>query len=118
MAAITIDLNNIPVFFLLFFVIFPVIVRVFRGPFWGKIYIIFSSTVGAMIMYSTPIGFIEMIMPGFVPDEVKLYIAKLFNFVAGGIGYVLAAIGFFLLFIFQHGMIRLIEYSGWLDVED
>lgn len=114
---ITIDVSSLPLFFLLFYVVFPVLVRVLRGEFWGKIYILFSSIVGAMIMYSTPIGFVEMILPGFIPDDVKLYIGKLFNFVAGGVGYFLAAIGFFLLFIFQHGLIKLISYTGWLEAD-
>jgi hypothetical protein len=114
---ITLDLSSIPLFFVLFYVVFPVAVRVLRGEFWGKIYIIFSSMVGAMIMYSTPIGFVQMILPGFIPDETKIYIGKLFNFVAGGIGYLLAAIGFFLLFIFQHGLIKLISYTGWIETD-
>ena len=113
-----IDLSSIPVFFLLFYVIFPVAVRVLRGEFWSKIYIIFSSTIGAMIMYSTPAGFLELILPGIIPDDIKVYITKLFNFVAGGVGWVLAVIGFFLLFIFQHGLIKLINYTGWLEAQD
>ncbi len=64
----TIDLSHIPLFFLLFFDIFPIMVRVLRGEFWSKVYIIFSSMIGAMILYSTPTGFLELILPGIIPE--------------------------------------------------
>jgi len=60
---------------------------------------------------------LELILPELIPDSVKVYIISLFNWVAGGFGYVLAAIGFFLLFIFQHELVKLINYTEWFETD-
>jgi hypothetical protein len=68
---ITLDLAHIPYFFLIFYVILPVVVYWLVGSFWVRIYMVISSALGAMLAYAMPIGFIDLVMPDVIPESFQ-----------------------------------------------
>mgnify|MGYP000495215506 CR=1 FL=1 len=110
---LSVDLSHIPIFFLFFYVLMPVAIYMIRGGFWARIYILFSSMVGAIFIYSSPVGFIELLFPDWIPDSLKSYYISLFKLASEPILMSLAAAGFILLFLFQYGLIKLVSMTGW-----
>ncbi|MEM5798112.1 MAG: hypothetical protein QXG26_01795 [Candidatus Aenigmatarchaeota archaeon] len=113
---ITLDFSYLPIFFILFYIIFPVIVFFFGGKFWAILYMIISSTLGAMVAAAMPLAFIDLVLP----DIIEPYKDQFMGLAAAVLKYgttIFAGIVFFLLMLLQHAIIRLVEATGWFGTD-
>ncbi len=113
---VTLDFSSLPIFFILFYIIFPVTVFFFGGKFWANVYMIASSVVGAMVAAAMPLAFVDLVMPD-VLEPFKEYYVGLAAAVLKYGSTVFAGIVFFLLILLQHAIIKLIEATGWIGTE-
>lgn len=110
---ITLDLSQIPVFFILFYIIFPVAVFFFFGKFWATIYMLVSSALGAIAAAAMPLAFIDLI----IPDLLETFREQFVSLAEAVLKYgsmIFAGIVFFLLLLLQHAIVRLVEATGWI----
>jgi len=112
-AVIPLDLSQVPYFLLVFYVALPAVVFFIMGSFWARVYMIFSSLLGAMAAYASPLSFIELIIPPVIPQFVA---NQLVGLAAAILQYgllIFVGIIFFVLLLLQHGIIKLLEWSQW-----
>ncbi|MCL4344093.1 MAG: hypothetical protein JRN26_00950 [Nitrososphaerota archaeon] len=113
MTTLPIDLSQIPYFLIVFYAALPALVFFVMGSFWARIYMIFSSLLGAMAAYAAPIGFLQLLIPPVIPSFVT---NQIMGMAAGILQYgllIFAAIIFFVLALLQHAILKLLEWSHW-----
>jgi len=114
---ITLDPSQIPIFFIIFYIIFPVVVFFFFGKFWATIYMLISSALGAMVAAAMPLAFIDIV----IPDIIEPYKQYFIGVAEGVLKYgtmLFAGIVFFLLMLLQHAIVRLVEATGWIGAKE
>lgn len=115
---ITLDLAHIPYFFLIFYVVPPVLVYFLVGRFWVKIYTVISAFLGATLAAAMPLAFIDLVMPDVIPESIQ---QQFLGLAEGALRYgslIFAGIVFFALLLLQHGVLRLVEMTGWGGAKD
>ena len=115
---VTIDLAHIPYFFLVFYVILPILVYFLVGDFWTKIYTVLASFLGAVLAAAMPIGFIKLIMPSVIPEDIQQWFLGLAEVALRYGTLIFAGIVFFALLMLQHGVLKLVRMTGWGGAKD
>ena len=113
MSGILIDFSQIPYFLLIFYVALPVLVYFTLGSFWARVYLIFSSLLGAMAAYAAPIGFVELLIPPVIPPFVTQQLIALASAILQEGLLIFAAVVFFVLALLQHAILKLLEWTHW-----
>jgi hypothetical protein len=115
---VTIELSSLPIFFIFFYIVLPVAIRIFKGDFWAKIYIFLSSLLGAMLLYASPLAFLRVVFPESIPVNILRYFELLLDWVTEGLSILLGGLGFFALFLLQYGLVKLVGMFGWARIQD
>ncbi|MEM3403763.1 MAG: hypothetical protein QXJ17_04445 [Nitrososphaeria archaeon] len=115
---ITLDLSHIPLFFIVFYIILPIVVFFFAGSFWAKIYAVISSVLGAVLAAAMPMAFIDLILPDVIPEGIVEQFAGLAEAALKYGSMVFAGIVFFALLLLQHGVVKLVEATGWIGSKE
>ena len=110
---VTLSFSHLPIFFILFYIIFPVAVFFFFGKFWTIIYMLISSALGAMVAAAMPMAFIDIVLPDII-EPYKQYFIGLAESVLKYGSMIFSGIVFFLLMLLQHAIVRLVEATGWI----
>jgi len=104
-------------FFLLFYVVMPVFICLFKGGGWSRLYALASSSLAAYWAYMLPAQFIKAFLPE-APSEIEMWLETLFTISTSYGRLMFAALTFALLYIFQFRIItKLVETIIGLTAE-
>jgi len=113
---VTLNFSHLPIFFIIFYIIFPIIVFFFFGKFWTIVYMLISSALGALAAAAMPLAFIDIILPDVIEPYKQHFIGLAESVLKYGTMF-FSGIVFFLLMLLQHAIVRLVEATGWIGSE-
>lgn len=107
------NLSTLPWVLILFYVVLPLAVRMWRGSFWANVYITVSSALGALYFSALPLW-----LAGRIPGEPSIPgVEPLVEHLKSLVGWIpaplFAGVAFIALFLLQKGVVRLADLTGW-----